>query len=372
MKKNLKIIMAFLMGICIFPMDIFALQQDVSIKVKGSVSIQAVTTISSDITIDMEERSTSDAYIELQNKSTIPLNVKITDIESLSAGAPSDFVDTDTFLGDAGVEDTQSKIGFAISKNEDINDKVAILPDTEIDLGVVSRAPYYQGEGGPEEFTKNLDNNGPITYSVYEPYYKDYVMQESTTGKVFESYSMGREIYRLDVNNGYAWTNPDTSFYYGITMVVSPAQTSYDRNPVPELGIDGINLALLRSTSLVPTYVEVYMDGLTEENANLFSSYGLQFSYQGIDGKDKIRSAKYIGKHINRELAYNEDTEEMEEVENGEVYGISYIFEVNLDEADFELLTKKEPLYINIDLSMETSNSQTVNVKDILATANLN
>ncbi len=106
--------------------------------------------------------------------------------------------------------------------------------------------------------------------------------------------------------------------------------------------------------------------------ANLFSAYALQFSYQGIDGKDKIRSAKYIGKQIDRELVYNEDTEEMEEVENGEVYGASYIFEVNLDEADFELLTKKEPLYINIDLSMETSNSQTISVKDILTTANLN
>ncbi len=71
MKKNLKIIMAFLTGICIFPMDIFALQQDVSVKVKGSVSIQAVTTISSDITIDIEKSNTSDAYIELQNKSTV-------------------------------------------------------------------------------------------------------------------------------------------------------------------------------------------------------------------------------------------------------------------------------------------------------------
>ena len=90
-----KRILVITMGILAFPLNTLALKQDVGVKVKGDISISAVTTISSDITIDVENKSNNPAYIELQNTSTIPLDVKITDIEALSEGAPSTFVENE-------------------------------------------------------------------------------------------------------------------------------------------------------------------------------------------------------------------------------------------------------------------------------------
>jgi len=344
MRRTLNLILVITIGILLFPLNTLALKQDVGVKVKGDISISAVTTISSDVTIDVENRTTSNAYIELQNKSTIPLNVKVTDIEALSEGAPSTFVkDEEAWnLMNAGIEDTKNKIGFSI--NNGSYPAQYIMPDTKLDLNVVSAKGVYEGLGDSGFIPETLDNNETISYIPYGPYYDEYIRGNQINS---ETYTPGNEIYELNIDNGYAWTEGDLNFYYGITMVVGASNEGYDRNPVPELGIDGINVALLKGSNGRESYIEIYFDDLTAKTGYAVLTPN-NMTYTTIDGQSGSTSAEFIGTKIRKEMIWDYNTQSMVEVENGEVYGTSYFYKITSSEVNSLLQFSQKPVYINL------------------------
>lgn len=92
MKKVISYIMLSAIMVTFLPYSALAETTNVGVNIKGETSIEVVTTISADITLDLTTGETTPTYMEIENKSLVPVNAKITNISTTSEGAPSTFV----------------------------------------------------------------------------------------------------------------------------------------------------------------------------------------------------------------------------------------------------------------------------------------
>lgn len=210
MKKIVNYILLSALMITFLPYSALAETTVVGVKVTGSASIEVVTTISADITVDLTTGKTTPTYMEIQNNSLVPVNAKITNISTTSEGAPTSFVKaSDKEWNNLSKEDTKKYVNFNIlGEGQDVKAQ-DILPDTEIDLGTLPSA--IQGFGGETGFQTLVEVNGAVNNDTWA-----YLT-----------------IFELNANLGKNWDEGDKSFTYQIETVYSKA----DSNPINDTSL---------------------------------------------------------------------------------------------------------------------------------------
>ena len=237
MKKILSYIMLSAIMVTFLPYSALAETTNVGVKITGSTSIEVVTTISADITVDLTTGTTTPTYMEIQNNSLVPVSAKITNISTTSEGAPSTFVKaSDKEWNNLNKEDTKKYVNFnIIGEGESIIAK-DILPNTEIDLGTVGAKGTTSEDFGRKfdikyyEINANLGSNwdegeNNFTYQIETVYSKvdSYVDQtERFYGSVYqmrpftycESSGCGiqLDIYFIDDESYMLLINEDITF----------------------------------------------------------------------------------------------------------------------------------------------------------------
>lgn len=198
MKKVLNYILLTAILGTFLPYSALAQTTDVGVNITGSVSIDVVTTISADITLDLTTGETTPTYMEIQNNSSVPVNAKITNISTTSEGAPSTFVDfMEKDWYNLSKEETSTYVNFSILGEGQNVTAQNILPNTEIDLGVLSG---------------NVDIGG---FACGE--YPCYVPTDPN-----------QKIFEINANFGRNWDEGNKNFTYQIETVYSQADSYVD------------------------------------------------------------------------------------------------------------------------------------------------
>ena len=194
MKKILNYILVTAILGTFLPYSALAETTNVGVNITGSVSIDVVTTISTNITLDLTTGETTPTYMEIKNNSLVPVNVSITDI-SASQGAPNQFVkQTDKDWNNLNRDDTEYYVNFNIlGEGQNVKPK-DILANTEVDLGVISEK---------------------IGYGATE---------DDETDIFVESILPHLMVYEINANFGKNWSSGDKNFTYQITTVYSQAE----------------------------------------------------------------------------------------------------------------------------------------------------
>lgn len=243
MSKKIKRIGALLLAFLILPIGIQAQDVDVTVNITNVPVIEVVTTISSDFNINVTEEVSNQSYISVENNSATPISVEISDIEAVTPGAPSTFLDyREANLSSAGTTDTNTKIAFAISENGETYHP--ILTDeqmaTNIDLGVL----------GPDDWW------GTTEYTLGEKVFNSNEFQSAV-------YGTNLNVYDLFVRTGYAWTTTHT-FQYKITMVVGLSEESIGytnpANTSETYGITRADITIGKSATETAIIASVYYD----------------------------------------------------------------------------------------------------------------
>lgn len=237
MKKIVSYIILSAIMVTFLPYSALAETTNVGVKITGSASIEVVTTISADITVDLTTGTTTPTYMEIQNNSLVPVSAKITNITTTSEGAPSTFVKaSDKVWNNLSKADTKKYVNFnIIGEGQDVEAK-DILPNTEIDLGTLKASIYGCGaEAGISINQMNYScNNG---YAAYYNYYE------------------------LNANLGSNWDEGEKNFTYQIETVYSKADSDVSNN---------VSIATMEGVSDLDPYFEYPQNMISNENAKDF------------------------------------------------------------------------------------------------------
>lgn len=198
MKKILNYILVTAILGTFLPYSALAETTNVGVNITGSVSIDVVTTISTNITLDLTTGETTPTYMEIKNNSLVPVNVSITDI-SASQGAPNQFVkQTDKDWNNLNRDDTEYYVNFNIlGEGQNVSPK-DILADTHLYLGILD--------------SKSLAG-------------KDCSL---ATEFCHDSIESDTKIFEINANFGKNWSSGDKNFTYQITTVYSQAKQYAD------------------------------------------------------------------------------------------------------------------------------------------------
>lgn len=256
MKRRLKLILVSTMILSMLPTQVFAESVNVGVEITNIPTIDVVTTISSNVIVDIQNGISYPTYLDIHNKSTVPIDVYVTDIEALDTDIPSTFLDYNSeealSLQNATVEDTKSKISFGIEKS--YNNYISVQPDTSTLLGTIQSYPYGMGA------TRDAYNYGDITY--------EYNFSEA---------EVSINTYPLKVKTGYAWDESKV-LNYSITMVVGLAENDVVSQTYSEYLGTNINVNTYLSEDSTKAIVKVlYQDTETSANYNV-TPYSLQSS----------------------------------------------------------------------------------------------
>lgn len=138
MKKVINYILLSAIMVTFLPYSTLAATTNVGVNITGEVSIEVVTTISADITLDLTTGETTPTYMEIRNNSMVPVSAKITNISTTSEGAPSTFVKADDKEWiNLSKTDTKKYVNFNIIGEGQNVSAQDILPNTEINLGTL-------------------------------------------------------------------------------------------------------------------------------------------------------------------------------------------------------------------------------------------
>lgn len=233
MKKVINYIMLSAIMVTFLPYSALAETTNVGVNITGETSIEVVTTISADITLDLTTGKTTPTYMEIQNNSMVPVSAKITNISTSSEGAPSTFVGaSDKDWASLNKSDTKKYVNFNILKEGQNVSAQDILPNTEIELGKVKAAAILGvGADSPigvlEDDTKIIEKNG-------------------------EYYTAYRKFYEINANFGYNWESGDKNFTYQIETVYSQAdeyvETEYSM-PTSMIGVKNLDINFVPDAS---------------------------------------------------------------------------------------------------------------------------
>lgn len=239
MKKVISYILLVVMMASFMPYQILAETTNVGVSITGSLSIDVVTTISADITLDLTTAKTSSTYMEIKNQSNVPVNAKITNISTTSTGAPSTFVGAhEKNWNSLSKEDTSTYVNFNILGEGQNVTAQDILANTELDLGTLDKK-------SDEETTC------------------------PTTGLCMIQVTSDTKIYEINANLGKNWDSGDKNFTYQIETVYSLADSYEDPTlaytyPTPSDKITSIKpIALTNDLSSYNFYYEESKQELT-------------------------------------------------------------------------------------------------------------
>lgn len=197
MKKIISYILLVVTMITYMPYSVLAQTTDVGVNIVGDISIEVVTTISADITLDLTTGERTPAYMEIVNNSIVPVSAKITDISTTSEGAPSTFVGANDKDWDSlSKGETSTYVNFNILGSGQNVVAQDILADTEVDLGTL----------------KEMLPEGS--------YACDELCLQYVGGEV--------KIFEISANFGNNWAAGDKNFTYQITTVYSQADSYVD------------------------------------------------------------------------------------------------------------------------------------------------
>lgn len=257
MKKVINYLLLSAIMVTFLPYSALAETTNVGVKITGETSIEVVTTISTDITLDLTTGNTTPTYMEIQNNSLVPVSAKITNISTTSEGAPSTFVGVDDkdWMNLSKTE-TKKYVNFNIlGEGQDISAQ-DILPNTEIDLGTLKAAVIGYGADAPigvlEDDTKVIEINGE--------YYTAYC-----------------KFYEINANFGRNWDSGDKNFTYQIETVYSQADKYVENEysmPTSMTGVENIdiNFVTYESTNETTNFA------LTLESSKLTDEMTTQFT----------------------------------------------------------------------------------------------
>jgi len=200
------------------PYSVLAQTTDVGVNIVGDISIEVVTTISADITLDLTTGERTPAYMTMENKSFVPVSAKITDISTTSEGAPSTFVGANDKDWDSlSKSETSTYVNFNILGSGQNVVAQDILADTEVDLGVLNSGLNIGGFACGE--------NTPC-----------YIPTDSN-----------EKIFKIDARFGGNWAAGDKNFTYQITTVYAQADSyeqeekTFTNDNIYGIGIDVVN-----------------------------------------------------------------------------------------------------------------------------------
>ena len=216
MKKIVSYIILSAIMVTFLPYSALAETTNVGVKITGSASIDVVTTISADITVDLTTGTTTPTYMEIQNNSLVPVSAKITNITTTSEGAPSTFVKaSDKVWNNLSKADTKKYVNFnIIGEGQDVEAK-DILPNTEVDLGTLKASIYGCGaEAGISINQMNYScNNG---YAAYYNYYE-------LNANLGSNWDEGEKNFTYQIETIYSKANSDTETKYNMPSSLSYA-----------------------------------------------------------------------------------------------------------------------------------------------------
>ena len=140
--KKVKLLLVLLTIVSFFPLNAIAEDLNIGVTIQGQVIISAVTTINTNVVVDVNLKHVQKSFIKVENTGNADLNFQIIDIAPADANSPANFV----AVGQTGpVEgktwaslseaDTKNYIAFGISYGD--VDYQSILPDTTVSLGNV-------------------------------------------------------------------------------------------------------------------------------------------------------------------------------------------------------------------------------------------
>lgn len=212
MKKVINYLLLSTIMVTFLPYSALAETTNVGVKITGETSIEVVTTISTDITLDLTTGNTTPTYMEIQNNSLVPVSAKITNISTTSEGAPSTFVgfDDKDWMNLSKTE-TKKYVNFNIlGEGQDVSSK-DILPNTEVNLGTI------------------LVNTslGADTCSEFPCYMET---------------AQNNEKFRINANFGTNWDSGDKNFTYKIETVYSQADEYVETEYSMPSFLDNINI----------------------------------------------------------------------------------------------------------------------------------
>lgn len=222
MKKVINYIMLSAIMVTFLPYSALAETTNVGVNITGETSIEVVTTISADITLDLTTGKTTPTYMEIQNNSMVPVSAKITNISTSSEGAPSTFVGaSDKDWASLNKSDTKKYVNFNILKEGQNVSAQDILPNTEIDLGTI-----------------NLSENSISTVGDIQPN-RQYLLSNV-------------KFYEINANFGRNWDSEDKNFTYQIETVYSQAdeyvETEYSM-PTSMIGVKNLDINFVPDAS---------------------------------------------------------------------------------------------------------------------------
>ena len=236
MKKVISYILLVVMMASFLPYQALAQTSEVGVNITGSVSIDVITTISADITLDLTTGETTPTYMEIKNQSEVPVSAKITNISTTSTGAPSTFVGTyQKDWSNLSKEETRTYVNFNILGEGQSVTAQDILANTELDLGTLA------GFNGNEYYLSNR----PLVH-----YYSD-------------SYAF----FEISANFGKNWDSGDKNFTYQIETVYSQADEHLQKQyTLPEV-VTSSNVKLNR------TFIDYDVNNLLNLQLDCYPDY---------------------------------------------------------------------------------------------------
>lgn len=248
MKKNIKKKLFNVNMIFLFlgAVNVYAADTTLGVEITGETVLDVVTTIKANVKVNLTDTTTSSAYLNIVNNGNVPVQAKITNISSLTEGAPSNFINADenNSMKNAGINDTTSKIGFQITNYRANFIDQNIQPDTEIDLGVINAGGFGKGATTGEPITLS---NGDVIDNF------DYLYSDNG--------SEGRSIFEIIPYVGYAWPSSNQNFQYAITVVFSLSETTsesgsyFNKDAFPGISTVDYKITPSRHSQLGKTYM---------------------------------------------------------------------------------------------------------------------
>jgi hypothetical protein len=143
------VILLLIVLVNIVPINIYAQDVTVGLDIEGEIILSAVTTLNSNIKIDVMAMETTTSYIRTSNTGNSSIDVSIINIAPVGVDIPDNFLTYGTsepITGKTWIElneaETKEYIAFGVSKNG--WDYETILPNQSIKLGRITRS--YAGE----------------------------------------------------------------------------------------------------------------------------------------------------------------------------------------------------------------------------------